>query len=121
MRVGESAARTASPNGSRPTLPTVQRPKVKWCSGRGVYAPLWTVCGMVRKREGALNSSERTIATSRQLSGLAHDFGRDAQGRDAQGRDAQGRHRYARKRLRLIAYADQQTIPAARLSPIGSG
>ena len=31
-----STGRTGSPNGSRPTLPTVHRPKVKWCSGRGV-------------------------------------------------------------------------------------
>src|SRR6266566_2085858 len=34
---GGSVRRTASPNGSRPRLPTVQRPKVNLCSGLGVY------------------------------------------------------------------------------------
>src|SRR6266850_5172842 len=34
---GGSVGRTASPNGSRPRLPTVQRPKVNLCSGLGVY------------------------------------------------------------------------------------
>src|SRR4051794_35855978 len=37
MYVGLSTHRTASPKGSRPGLPTVHSPKVKWCSGRGVY------------------------------------------------------------------------------------
>ena len=32
----EITARTGSPNGSRPTFPTVQRPNVNLCSGRGV-------------------------------------------------------------------------------------
>src|SRR5882672_8440409 len=32
---GESVGRTASPKGSRPRLPTVQRPKVNLCSGLG--------------------------------------------------------------------------------------
>ena len=35
MRFGDIGARTGSPNGSRPMLPTVQRPKVKWWSGAG--------------------------------------------------------------------------------------
>jgi hypothetical protein len=34
---GGSGARTASPNGSRPRLLTVQRPKENLCSGSGVY------------------------------------------------------------------------------------
>jgi hypothetical protein len=34
---GDLLARTASPKGSRPTLPTVHRPKVNLCSGFGSY------------------------------------------------------------------------------------
>ena len=34
---GSSGGRTSWPNGSRPGLPTVQRPNVKWCSACGVY------------------------------------------------------------------------------------
>ncbi len=34
---GGSGSRTASPNGSRPRLPTVQRPNENLCSGRGAY------------------------------------------------------------------------------------
>src|SRR5262245_38140542 len=35
---GGSGSRTASPNGSRPRLPTVQRPNENLCSGRGTNA-----------------------------------------------------------------------------------
>src|SRR5688572_29121224 len=47
-----SWVRVGSPNGSRPMFPTVQSPKVKWCSGRGVYESLlisgsrWSVAGV---------------------------------------------------------------------------
>src|SRR3954468_14515525 len=34
---GGKASRTTSPNGSRPRLPTVQRPNENLCSGRGSY------------------------------------------------------------------------------------
>src|SRR5215510_7379365 len=44
MSFGEMGGRTGSPNGSRPGLPTVQRPKVKWCSGFGVNIELSGVC-----------------------------------------------------------------------------
>ena len=37
IRTGEIASRTGPPKGSRPTLPSVHRPKVNLCSGRGVY------------------------------------------------------------------------------------
>jgi hypothetical protein len=36
LRTGSSGGRVSKPNGSRPVLPTVQRPNVKWCSGCGV-------------------------------------------------------------------------------------
>src|SRR5215510_1404517 len=36
--IGGIEGRTASPNGSRPRLPTVHKPNVNLCSGRGVYA-----------------------------------------------------------------------------------
>src|SRR5213075_1072165 len=38
MRTGGTTGRTGSPKGSLPTLPTVQRPNVKWSSGVGVNA-----------------------------------------------------------------------------------
>src|SRR5262245_26384213 len=44
MSFGEMGGRTGSPNGSRPGLPTVQRPKVKRCSGFGVNIELSGVC-----------------------------------------------------------------------------
>src|SRR5262245_49260485 len=40
MSFGEMGGRTGSPNGSRPGFPTVQRPKVKWCSGFGVKSDI---------------------------------------------------------------------------------
>src|SRR5262252_138056 len=40
---GGSGGRTSEPNGSRPRLATVQRPKENLCSGRGAYesALIW--------------------------------------------------------------------------------
>ena len=40
---GSSGGRVSNPNGSRPVLPTVQSPKVNWCSGRGVYGSVMSV------------------------------------------------------------------------------
>src|ERR1019366_4337283 len=40
---GDIGSRTASPNGSRPRFPTVQRPKVNLCSGLGSYFPFFAI------------------------------------------------------------------------------
>ena len=58
---GSSGARTSWPNGSRPGLPTVQRPKVKWSSGTGVNASLMTspgVCSLITLRSGHGSAAE---------------------------------------------------------------
>src|SRR4051812_26818714 len=41
-------SRTGSPNGSRPTLPTVQSPKVKWSSGFGANSSRDCLRGMAK-------------------------------------------------------------------------
>ena len=60
-RPGRAVAATSWPNGSRPGLPTVQRPKVKWSSGTGVNASLMTspgVCSLIALRSGHGSAAE---------------------------------------------------------------
>ncbi len=72
MVSGGRGGRTASPNGSRPTLPTVHRPKVKWCSGRGSVGVLRLLAHVARVSVGGV---ARTDDDFERLAGSGRDPG----------------------------------------------
>src|SRR5687767_13241763 len=108
MRDAGRAARTASPNGSRPTFPTVHRPKVKWCSGRGVYASFAAVVviAFVWRRDGEATGAVLHVAED--SSGFVTPFAALRAGSESEGGHLATAIMHARAPL---AYSPRQAKP----------
>src|SRR6516165_3199093 len=85
MSLGGTVGRTASPNGSRPRLPTVHKPNENLCSGRGSYLsfdmiPPKIVCGSGNHL--TTDVAQRRINAPIQLVLLIHEGARFGVGLD---------------------------------------
>ena len=93
ISTGSRGARVGTPNGSRPGLPTVHRPKVKRCSGRG------------RRSSSDMRSSRGLdIGTCVEQTSLRPVAG-----------SRRGRHARARRRRRLVDAGHQGARRGARV------